>query len=315
MALEFLGFPVATLALVVAGASFLIAALALGWQVAKHFLDGGRVKVFLNSAIWHPGYRILTRRSGHWELVKETEGMMREYFEVAQVVVENPSRIPVTIHTPSLDVRGIERSKRSLTPRMFALEDFGAESATTAPVVRVEPYDRVTFVMDYWSVVPGLLKKAGSGGLELRAMVSVAGRARPQRSKRKLRWRIPQGAWTAQRDLDVIAPYTVLWRELFRSVPAEQDADIQSRQVTQGLVSFLLGEAVHQFDECPSREDLKGALDDAAKKHLDIEYPVTGMGLYNGYEALKTLEGHLGPWRWRTPDSSDSEVADTTLEQ
>ena len=41
----FLGVPVAVWALIVSSLSFTIALVALGWQIIKHFLDGGRVKV------------------------------------------------------------------------------------------------------------------------------------------------------------------------------------------------------------------------------------------------------------------------------
>lgn len=65
---EPLGVPVSLWALGASLLSLLIALSALGWQVAKHFLDGGRVRVYLNTAIWEPEFKLATNHSGRLQL-------------------------------------------------------------------------------------------------------------------------------------------------------------------------------------------------------------------------------------------------------
>ncbi|NGN95315.1 hypothetical protein G5C66_21570 [Nocardioides sp. KC13] len=89
---ELFGLPVAVWALVVSLLSFGAALFALGWQIIKHFLDGGRVRVYLNAAIWEPGVVLATNHSGRMVLKNNhsawsvTRGRA---LELAQLVVEN----------------------------------------------------------------------------------------------------------------------------------------------------------------------------------------------------------------------------------
>lgn len=95
---EFLGVPLAVWAFGVPILSFLIALSALGWQVTKHFLDGGRVKVYLNTAILYPEYMIATDHSGKHRLQNSHPAMEvtrnGKALELAQLVVENPGARP-----------------------------------------------------------------------------------------------------------------------------------------------------------------------------------------------------------------------------
>lgn len=106
---EFLGVPLTVWAFGVSLLSFLIALSALGWQVAKHFLDGGRVKVYLNTAVWQPEYMIATNRSGKLAFKEGSASRSvthGEALELAQLVVENPGRTAVTIYSPGLQFSG-----------------------------------------------------------------------------------------------------------------------------------------------------------------------------------------------------------------
>lgn len=155
---ELFGMPVATWALIVSILSFGIALVALGWQVVKHFLDGGRVRVYLNAAAWEPEHMLATNRSGRQLLNAESPGKGVTHgraLELAQLVVENPGKIPVTVYSPGLSITGHEKRNYTLVPRLFATErSFGPDQAVTDTVVRLEPYARVTFLLDYWSVIP-----------------------------------------------------------------------------------------------------------------------------------------------------------------
>lgn len=193
---EILGAPVATVALLVAGSSL----AALTWQIVKHFLDGGRVRVYLNAASLEPELMLTTNESGRFALGLGTTAKRppRARLELAQLVVENPWKVPVTIYSPGLFYKGSGRTKHAVTPRLIATgETMGSGHAITDTLVRTQPYDRVTFLLAYWSVVPGAFSDNDLEKIDLRGYVGVAGRTmRPQLSSRKLRWTIDRDAYT-----------------------------------------------------------------------------------------------------------------------
>lgn len=302
---ELFGVPISTWALLVSLLSLCIALFALGWQIVKHFLDGGRVKVYLNTAIWQPEVMVATNRSGRFVIPESphvhnvTHGRA---LEMAQLVVENPGKVPITIHSPGIFIKGTGKKRHSIGPRMFATEDsFGPDQAVQETVVRLEPYGRVTFLLDYWSAIPALLKDTPKGAVTLRGYVEVAGRTkRPQKSSWRRRWKITQGMHTAIRGSPDFTPFAVIWRELYVRLPAD-DADTSDRHpnvgrvATRGMATYLLDEAMARFDERPKRELLAGALDEAAEKHGDA-VPMIGLYMYEAYEALDRMQGHLTNW-------------------
>ncbi|KZE41625.1 hypothetical protein [Microbacterium sp. T32] len=297
-----LGLPVEVLALVVASFGLFASLGALVWQFTKHVLDGGRVKVYLNAGVWEPSFALRINRSGRFALRPDddTAATFRDNFEVAQLVIENPGRTAVTVYSPGLAIGGAGAKDHSLTPRTFELpEGFGADRPSTANVVRLEPYDRVSFLFDYWSVVPGLLEKASSRGITVRGFVSVAGRTnRPQKSSWRKRWRIPQGAYTAIVGSPRIAPFTVLWRKLWRDTPEKDDIRDEERfRVTPGMTKYLLERAMRKFDAAPDRDTFMDVLEAEARKMGD-EYAVIHTGVFEGYRSLERLSEHLGPWNW-----------------
>jgi hypothetical protein len=285
--------------------SLLIALSALGWQVAKHFLDGGRVKVYLNTAIWEPGIKLTTNRSGKLILKADDDARSVTHgraLELAQLVVENPGRTAVTVYSPGLSISGHGIKHHSLVPRMFSTDaSFGPDNAVTDTVVRLEPYARVTFLLDYWSVMPGILKDTQNNRVFVRGFVGVAGRTkRPQLSSRRLRWRIGRGAYTAIQGSPELTPFAVLWRELFVRLPTRIDDDPDrhpnsGKPITRGTATYLLDEAMSRFDDRPELDDLKAVLDEIAQRKGD-RVPMLGINAYWGYEALVRMEGHLTPW-------------------
>jgi len=225
---ELFGAPVATWALVVSLLSFGIALVALGWQVTKHFLNGGRVKVYLNTAVLEPEFMLATNRSGRFVLQNDNAAhsvTRGRALELAQLVVENPGRVPVTVYSPGLSISGHGKKNHSLVPRMFATEaSFGPDKAVADTVVRLEPYARVTFLLDYWSVMPSLLKEAPKGRVLVRGFVGVAGRTkRPQKSSWRRRWRIGKGAYTAIVGSPEFTPFSVMWHEMYVRLPLSME--------------------------------------------------------------------------------------------
>lgn len=187
-------------ALAISVLSFALAAAALLWQISKHFLDGGRVKVHLNAAAWEEDFALWNTSSGKAVLDESIAHQVTrgQAIELAQLVVENPGRAAVTIHSPGLRVRGLAKRRYSFVPRLFTTGDgFGANTAVADDVVRLEPYGRVTFLMDYWSSVPGLVEKSPRGRISVRGQVGVAGRSRPQQSRWRRRWMFDKNSYTA----------------------------------------------------------------------------------------------------------------------
>lgn len=293
---ELFGIPVAVLALIFAGAGFLISVFAVGWQVAKHLLDGGRVKVQLNAASWEPGFMLLVERSGRWSLNANGQNIGPDRIEVAQLVVENPGRTPVTIYSPGIAIDGDGTKHHQISPRMFELPDMGSDSAVRKTVLRIEPYDRVTFLLDYWSVIPGLKENSGKRGFTLRGVVAVAGKLKPRKSPRRRAWQIGPDAWTSYRNMDEISPRTVMFRPLY--VSAHVDEPYRPGRLSRGMLGGILFDAMQMFDERPSREDFHAAMDEVANGY-GVEHPTFGIAVWNMYEALDQHTGHLGPWIWK----------------
>lgn len=297
--------PLSIWALLISLSSFIVASAALIWQVFKHFLDGGRVKVYLNTAIWNPEFMIATRQSGHFSIPNDDKARQITHghaLELAQLVVENPGRSALTIHSPGLVVQGHEKRKYTIVPRRFSTGDnFGHDKAIDEAEVRLEPYDRVTFLLDCWSLVPGLLDGSRAGSITLRGAVRVAGKShKVQKSRWRRRWVIRKGTYTAIEGSPKFTPFSVLWRELYLRLPDRDEVQSDStyfseRSVTRGQVHFLLGRAMAQFTSKPKREELGKVLDELAANQGD-RLPMLGTSLFDAYDALERMEDHLTPW-------------------
>lgn len=302
---ELFGASVATWALIVSILSFAAAMVALGWQIAKHFLDGGRVRVYLNTAIWEPEFMLITNRSGRFAFQNGDHAHSVTHgraLELAQLVVENPGRVPVTIYSPGLSISGHSKKDHSFVPRMFNTGgSYGPDEAVSDTVVRLEPYGRVTFLLDYWSVMPSLLKEAPKGRVVVRGYVGVAGRTkRPQKSDWRLRWQIDRGTYTAIEGSPKFTPFSVMWRELYVRLPDRAEDESRRHpnagpQITRGMLRFVLDEAMSRFVARPERKELTEALNEIATKSGD-KHPVLGYSTFEAYEALDRMEGHLTDW-------------------
>jgi hypothetical protein len=236
-----------------------------------------------------------------------------ESLEVAQLVVENPGRTAITVYSPGLSIRGGGKRRHSITPRMFELLDMASDTATTKTVVRIEPYDRVTFLLDYWSLVPSLREEGGNRTIELRGEVRVAGAYFAKKSPRRKTWKIKPTAWTAYADDGQIAPRTVLWRELYvDSLGLAIDIPQQ-----KGQVGFVLESAMRRFGTRPDREVFEETMHKIAKDTFNNDHLIVGMALYKGYQALDRLERNLAPWLTRvttwttsTPEAEEDPEVD-----
>lgn len=300
---ELLGAPTAVWALWISLLSFGIAASALGWQIIKHFLDGGRVRVYLNTAVLEPDFMLATNPSGYF--VIENNGPARSVthgraIELAQLVVENPGKVPVTIYSPGLYFSGHGKKRHMISPRRFQTEEsYGSDQAIMDSKVRIEPYDRVTFLLDYWSVIPGIFKQTPKRSVALRGYVGVAGRSkRPQRSSWKLRWRIKSGMYTAIIGSPKFTPFAIIWREMYRRLP-EDDKSLESPgsglRLTRGMAQFIVDTAMSQFTERPSQKDFEATLKEVSERE-GYKLSILASYVYEAYQALDQMEEHLSEW-------------------
>ncbi|MGW4885890.1 hypothetical protein [Streptomyces murinus] len=291
-----LGAPVAVLAFAVSLLSFVVALGALGWQITKHRLDGGRPRVYLNAAVWEPNSKIMVNRSGIWELITSDLGEPgSENMELAQLVVENPGRTAITVYMPGLAIAGTEKPAYSISPRAFEVRGFGADSSTSDTSVRIDPYDRVTFLLDYWSVVPRLLREANGGAIRVRGCVSVAGRTKPCLSSKRLAWHIPPGSWTARRDIQEISPFTVIWRELFTANVKKYSSEEEAGGFPGYLLGVIIRAAMQKFDERPSVEEFVNALKQADQRYGSESFRY-GYLPFTMDKSLDHHKGHLSTW-------------------
>ncbi|MFF8494918.1 hypothetical protein ACF06O_29210 [Streptomyces albidoflavus] len=303
-----LGIPVATLALAVSLLSFTVAMGALSWQIAKHWLDGGRPKVYLNAAVWEPNLKIMVNRSGGWGLDTGGLGTLGpENLELAQLVVENPGRTAITVYTPGLLIDGTDRPQQyTISPRSFELSGFGADSATGETSVRIDPYDRVTFLLDFWSIIPRVLREANGGNVKIRGCILVAGRSRPCKSSRRKVWNVSPDAWTFRKDLRVISPATVIWRELFK-VNVNRDAgENDVERYPDYRLGAIVHRAMHRFPERPTADEFVTALREAGREY-DDEAPFKYAQLaFSMDQHLDRHAGHLSAWSLTaTPPTSE----------
>ena len=121
-------------------------------------------------------------------------------------------------------------------------------------------------MLDYWSVIPRLLKGADGRTIQLRGCISVAGRAKPCLSSKNLAWQIPQGAWTARKDLREISPFTIIWRELFKANTKKHTSEEEGDGFPSYLLGVIVRTAMQKFPERPSVEEFIAALREADRQ-------------------------------------------------
>ncbi|MFE9562356.1 hypothetical protein ACFYM0_14765 [Streptomyces sp. NPDC006487] len=290
---EFLGIQIPTLALGVSLLSFSAAAFSLGWQIVKHVLDGGRVRVYLNAGILSEN-SIVVNDTGKWDTPYPFDGgPPSANIEVAQLVIENPGRSSITIYNPALDISGVKEGHYSVGPSTFEFD--ADDTISTKSLFRLEPYSRVTYLLDYWRVIPSLRGEAAGGTIRLRGMVRVAGRRKPQKSSRRRAWKIPNEAWSSRAGATEVDAYTVMWRELYREYRTSGASRVDEGEVSFGRLQMILHRARMALTEMPDVDQLEEVLKSSSDT-LRIPQPYFGWIAFNMHRALKSHEPHLAAW-------------------
>lgn len=184
------------LPLVLSAAALAVSLFALGWQVQKHLLDGARVRVWLDPAMWLPGTVIRTAQSRHGQLTADSS--TREVaVECAVVTVVNVGRTPVTISAPGIAYRGerrrwrLRRTLHTITPRLFQLGEGFSGYSTDTKACRLEPYDHALYVFDIHTVLEAAREDRGRDRVVLRGSVAIAALRRSVLTRWKRRWVVP----------------------------------------------------------------------------------------------------------------------------
>jgi len=187
--------PVAVIAL-------LLSVVAIGIQLVTRYLDGGRIRVSLQPVIYDPVEDIVhTVSDGRWpyrlasakaltQTARRTTGI-----DLAEIVVVNVGRLPVTITTMELATPSETRRRGRRQWHHFGLPplelpDFEPHRfVDSAKSLRLEPYSQVSILVDPWQVLrPG--RKTPKGVTVLRASARVPGKDKPTLSRRQRSWRI-----------------------------------------------------------------------------------------------------------------------------
>ncbi len=181
--------------------------------VFLRYLDGPRAKVSVRPVLFNVGLfnGHITYHGGQWPIPTMSQGAALkqpdpgEVIELAEIVIENAGRNPMTVY--EIGFRWLGRRKKDrwwrrrvrhtsvptpIRPPNQESERVYAEGDQ----FRIEPSDVVTLLVNYWDLVRSH-RPSPKGVIELRAAARVAGRSRLKLSSRKRRWRIPDSGVTS----------------------------------------------------------------------------------------------------------------------
>jgi hypothetical protein len=289
--------PVVT-ALVFSALSLTASLGALWWQVRMFFLSGGRVTVAMNLAelIPYAGVaRMTTREDGKRCLTARASGPGGPGIELAQVVVQNPGRLAVTISKVELELVGGTEKDYSVTPRVFAVPGIDAASSDRTHL-RLEPYGLATFLFDFWSVIERERKRGATGPIVIRARVRVAGKRRFYKSSRSTVWTFSPSDITSRDTPDRIAVSDVIMRELMRRAwRNDPDAKHAGRYPMDAAFAVRVG---RQVKEEATRDEIQSMLEADRPWFVDPE-DAGPMGMLS-YEIHEYLERRRDRVDWAT---------------
>lgn len=190
------------------------------------------------------------------------------FMELAQVVVENPGRFPVTIREVTLRLYGTKAKRRTVTPRVFELANMRASSASTDTYKRLGAYDHVTYLMDFWSVVDGEFEKDPTlHKVTMKAEVAIAGHRRVFQSGAK--WVFYSNTLSALKDRRQRRIQDIVLTELVRgcSWDNERSENVLSMSSDLGMMARAVSSKI-SLDS--SDEDIDAAIREA-REHRVVE--------------------------------------------
>jgi hypothetical protein len=267
------------LALRVAIASAGFSAGALVWQLCLYRLSGARLIVRLLPVVQDAALVVGTGPDRGWERVRDHLSTLEECaIDLAEVRVTNVGRSPVSVSDLSLDFgRAARWRKGRMTMRGFpvALLD-----GTTETVIRLDAGSTTSQYFDLWTLVDAMREKKPGKTIDVRASAVPAGR-RPQRSRRRARWRFEPGRRSLRPDYpetSAVRAYRELWRlnradegrasftstvwsVIYAGLKRGDSVDLIAEQVESVLgtmSSWIVTRVVAAYEQSPDSDDPTG---------------------------------------------------------
>ncbi|MDV6012115.1 hypothetical protein [Haloechinothrix sp. LS1_15] len=203
------------------------------WETHKYFLEGARVRIYLN-----PG-TITVDENGRSQLVVHPDKWSNAQPagrtpELAVLDIVNAGRTGVTLSHPGLHARNFKvwpfgkiKQTDKYRPQLLGLPS-PLDKSETKPIVRIEPLGRTRFIFDAWHVLLPLIED-NENAATVRGSVTVAGRRRRKLSSFRKRWSIPKESMSFLRN-DMNVGYFIYrsmwWRSINEDCGFSQDTCI-----------------------------------------------------------------------------------------
>lgn len=182
-------------------AALLLTLVNIAVTIRNFNMSAGQVVVQMNAALLNPTRSLAENDKGTWglKLLKYDSTSV----ELAKIVIENPGRTAATITKLEFRVEGSVDPDLAMSVRPIAVKQLGSFTAADNLPHRLEPYDQVVYLLDFWAVVDHVFAEEPQlRQINIWASVKVAGQPQPYGSK-------GHGYWTVRRDwISFVAPYT-----------------------------------------------------------------------------------------------------------
>lgn len=194
-----------TLSFVMALAALLLTVVNVVVTVVLFGKSAGQVVVEMNAALLNPARALIANDKGTWgvdALIHGSRGI-----ELSKIVIENPGRTAATVTKLEIRVEGSADSDFAMGVRPLAIKQLsntlGHTTAGDDLPHRLEPYDQVVYLVDFWAVVNYVFaEKPQLRQINIWASVKVAGQPQPYDSKK-------HGYWSIRREwVSLLPPYT-----------------------------------------------------------------------------------------------------------
>jgi hypothetical protein len=257
----------------------------LAWQLWLYRLSGARLKVQIvfcwaedSIRTWSVSY---TRKPILFEhnVFEHPSSFGIEY---GRVRVTNVGRTAVSVENISFDIARRwwqpRRNRQTIQPRQFRPKDAEPKTPDTVDLgkpIRLEPGDNVTADLHLWPALAGPESGTRAGSIRVRGSALAVGRRWATRSSRRTAWRLPAGAWTIFRDVEV-TPELRVFRELWQYN--------QNGNLATSIALLMYREINKLLTEGATHEELKSYLDKHTQ-HLDEPW-ANGIVAYDVHHAF-----------------------------
>lgn len=214
----------------------------------------GRVVVQMNTSLLNPGRSLLSNDKGTWGL--DTHTYDENGVELAKIVIENPGRTAATLTMVELRIEGSKDPDLAMAVRPIEVRHIGGVSSVPNFNYRLEPFDQVVYLVDFWSVVSYVFNEEPElRQINVCASVKVAGQNNRYDSKK-------HGYWTIRREwASLRGPYM---RRTARSVILAELVNVFDNPGHNPYLTDLSVKLENQLSHASSPADITEALQQIA---------------------------------------------------